>query len=465
MPPAPSSIDSDGIQIWETALLQEVRKTVVEVWKAAGQPKKVVLAVDGVVPMAKIRQQRVRRFKSAWLRKQLGNATDAWDSNAITPGTAFMEKLTRELEGLAKEKGKGWAVSGIQEPGEGEHKIMHWLREGNGGKGAIIYGLDADLILLSMLQGLPLWLLRENQEFGGKLVQNADGEQEYTFMNIEEFKKRVGIQKDSKEETLNYVALMSLMGNDFLPHGVTHKLNDDGHECVMKEFRGMCQRGGWLVVEGRLQFPVLLEICKRWASDEEARMFHMIQKKREQASRGVGKGMDESEALPLEWNVEKDLLENGALLKEWREVYWSWIHPCAEASVKERVCAEYVYGCQWILDYYTGKKVNRAWMFPGWTPPLWSDLANWVKTHTEVPCIEAEDVEIKPEEQLAMVLPLDSWGLVRDKKLRRLPYLAPQMWPMKFEFFSLGRKWLWECEARVPVLTAVRLREILSAAM
>jgi hypothetical protein len=68
---------------------------------------------------------------------------------------------------------------------------------------------------------------------------------------------------------------------------------------------------------------------------------------------------------------------------------------------------------------------------------------------------------IQPEEQLAMVLPLDSWGLIRNRNLRQLPVLQPQLWPLKYAFFSAGRKWLWECEARIPILTAERLRDIL----
>jgi 5'-3' exonuclease len=463
MPPVPS--DPQDVDTWERDLLKEVRRTVKEVWKVAGQPRQVLLAVDGVVPMAKIRQQRVRRFKSAWLRQQTGGTEAAWDSNAITPGTAFMEKLTRELEDLAKEQGRGWVVSGIQEPGEGEHKIMKLLRTSK--KPAIIYGLDADLILLSMLVGeetrAPLWLLREKQEFGGKMITDADGEQEYTFMNLDEFKGRLGVR--GEQEAINYVALMSLMGNDFLPHSLTHKLNDDGHDCVMKEFRTMCQRKSWLVANDTLQLPVLLEICKRWASDEEGRMAHMVSKKREQAERGVGKGMDESEGLPLEWRVEDCLVDGaGRMKEEWREEYWKWIHPCANKDVQKEICDAYIYGCQWILKYYRGSEVNRAWMFPAWIPPLWSDLVTWLETNTTIPSVKVEDVHIQPQEQLAMVLPLDSWGLVRDRGLRRLPVVAPQMWPTKFEFFSLGRKWLWECEARVPVLTAVRLREILKEA-
>lgn len=463
MPPAPLGSDPEAVDMWERELLKEVRRTVKEVWKVAGQPKKVYLAVDGVVPMAKIRQQRVRRFKSAWLRA----GETGWDSNAITPGTAFMEKLTKDLEGLAKEQGRGWAVSGIGEPGEGEHKIMRWLRESKGLAGAIIYGLDADLILLSMLVGsecgLSLWLLREKQEFGGKMITDADGEQEYTFMNLDEFKGRVGVKGDI-ESTLNYVALMSLMGNDFLPHSLTHKLNDDGHDCALKEFRAMCQKKIWLVKDKKIQLSVLLDICKRWSADEDDRMFHMIQKKREQAERGVGKGMDESEGLPLEWNVESVFLNTqGRLLENWRDEYWRAIHPDGILR-SEVLCKEYVYGCQWIVDYYTGNQVNKSWIFSSWIPPLWSDLVKWLEINKEVPSISIEDITIQPAEQLAMVLPLESWGLVRDRGLRRLPALAPQMWPMKFEFFSLGRKWLWECEARIPVLTAVRLREILSEA-
>jgi hypothetical protein len=61
-----------------------------------------------------------------------------------------------------------------------------------------------------------------------------------------------------------------------------------------------------------------------------------------------------------------------------------------------------------------------------------------------------------------MVLPLSSWGLIRDNKLKTLPSLLPQFWPLQFKFFSAGRKWLWECEALVPVLTAGRLRHILN---
>ncbi len=130
----------------------------------------------------------------------------------------------------------------------------------------------------------------------------------------------------------------------------------------------------------------------------------------------------------------------------------------------KRVCSEYIYGAQWILDYYSGKPVNTNWMFPAWVPPLWSDFGTVAGDIKAVPeCSSVPEPAPLPEEQLAMVLPLESWGLIRNKELRKLPALAPQYWPVEFSFFSAGRKWLWECEALVPPLTAGRLREILKS--
>jgi len=56
---------------WETALLKEIVNYVNHLWTISGKPESVLLAVDGVVPMAKIRQQRLRRFKSVWLTEKV----------------------------------------------------------------------------------------------------------------------------------------------------------------------------------------------------------------------------------------------------------------------------------------------------------------------------------------------------------------------------------------------------------
>jgi len=452
----PGYADPHDAELWESELLAEVTHTVKEVWRTAGSPPNVYIAVDGVVPMAKIRQQRVRRFKSAWLSQQDGQVS--WDKNAITPGTAFMDKLTSSLRALVKKQGAGWSLSSVDEPGEGEHKLLAFLRKATlCTSSVVIYGLDADLILLSMILSEEIsqniWLMRERQEF-----ESGASTDEYSFLDIGALKEKLHV--NSWITCINYVTLMSLMGNDFLPHSMTHKLGEDGHICIMNELASMAETGAWLVsASGSITLSVLKGIAGRWASEETERMYRTIEKKQKQAHRGVLQGMNPLEGLPLTWNVERDLLQGKRLRDDWRLVYWSLMN---ENVNRDHVCAEYVRGIQWILAYYMGKPVDMEWMYPYWIPPLWSDLARISSLPLESTRLLTPPHPPSPQEQLAMVLPLHSWGLVRDANLRRLPLLCPQVWPVSFGFFSAGRKWLWECEARIPILTAGRIRELLA---
>lgn len=179
---------------WETALLDEIKRYVVRIWSTAGKPGTVFLAVDGVVPMAKIRQQRLRRFKSVWMAARerefgvRGPTDETWDTNSITPGTEFMERLSGALRQLCEARGPGWMFSGAEEPGEGEQKLMAWVRSRAAdipAASVAVYGLDADLILLCLLHAAmvaPNWtwsILRETQEFGGGGAARAYAQQEF----------------------------------------------------------------------------------------------------------------------------------------------------------------------------------------------------------------------------------------------------------------------------------------------
>ncbi|KAH7907684.1 exonuclease II [Hygrophoropsis aurantiaca] len=156
------------------------------------KPQKLFfMAVDGVAPRAKMNQQRSRRFRTAKEAKEVKEKAErngevlpeekAFDSNCITPGTPFMARLSSQLQYFIHKKiseDANWrdvqvVLSGHEVPGEGEHKIMEYIRlaraqpDYNPNVRHCLYGLDADLIMLGLLSHDPHFcLLREEVKFG-----------------------------------------------------------------------------------------------------------------------------------------------------------------------------------------------------------------------------------------------------------------------------------------------------------
>ena len=83
------------------------------------------ISFDGVVPLAKMAQQKQRRYKS-YITKQILK-TNKWNTNAITPGTKFMNDLDDFLSLKFKKSDKTF-FTGSKQPGEGEQKIFQYIR-------------------------------------------------------------------------------------------------------------------------------------------------------------------------------------------------------------------------------------------------------------------------------------------------------------------------------------------------
>ncbi|KAL0480106.1 exoribonuclease, partial [Acrasis kona] len=187
-------------------MVEEIFKVVDRIFAAVRPRKLMFFAVDGPAPRAKQNQQRSRRFRSAKEAKKAEEVEDQereemerrgielpekkihWDSNVITPGTGFMEKVTLGLKYYIHERmnnDPGWKnltviLSDASLPGEGEHKLVEFIRQQrlqpnyNPNTSHVIHGLDADLIMLALSTHEPyFYILREKVFDGGKKQDDA----------------------------------------------------------------------------------------------------------------------------------------------------------------------------------------------------------------------------------------------------------------------------------------------------
>jgi 5'-3' exonuclease len=199
---------------YESRLIQTVCEKINEYVALFRPSDKVLIAFDGVAPVAKLNQQRERRYKS-WFtsvvekmiaRKNAlldpvgvaGAGGEAWNTSAITPGTRFMAKLNQQMRDYCAEKARviGTSVvyiySGSDDPGEGEHKIFEYIRDKAGyhrDTTTLIYGLDADLIMLCLNHlhiSENIYLYRDTPDFIQSLDSTLSSNEQY-YLDIPEF--------------------------------------------------------------------------------------------------------------------------------------------------------------------------------------------------------------------------------------------------------------------------------------
>ncbi|SPO00485.1 probable 5'-3' exoribonuclease 2 [Cephalotrichum gorgonifer] len=349
------------------------------------RPRKVlVIAVDGVAPRAKMNQQRSRRFRSAQeaqekeiakqelmelVRKQNGGSMptsseevvqQVFDSNTITPGTPFMDTLAASLRYWCAYKlstDPAWAglkiiISDATVPGEGEHKIMDFVRsqraspDYNPNTRHVIYGLDADLIMLALATHEPHFrVLREDVFFQGAQTRmckicgqkgheamncrgqakEAEGEfdekdneaplKPFIWLHIAALREYLAIELhvpelpfrfDLERAIDDWIFLCCFVGNDFLPHLPALEIREDGIHTLTAIWRdNLPFMGGYVTRDGHIDLKrcqVIMDglakledgIFKRRKAQEDRREANTKRRKLQEDSRmsqqGGGRG-------------------------------------------------------------------------------------------------------------------------------------------------------------------------------
>lgn len=470
--------------------------------KRVAPTKYVYIAVDGVAPMAKIKQQRTRRFKSALTadtearikaeaRGEVYVPTARWDSNAITPGTRFMAGLAvalRAYAASAPETSVKIIVSPADEPGEGEQKIMEWVRA-NKPASVVVYGLDADLIVLALWHSAnsatQVDLFREETEFNGTVKVDATAEEQFLYLDTAHLARAMhsthGRMGQRQPEFIrDFVALMNILGNDFVPHGMAHKIRDDGvqrlceiqNTALTTPLVKQDAKGEW-----HYDVAALRSVFTALAAEEEPAMQRNVKKKLESRV-GVTAGKSAEERAfalyndtPVSWAAETVLVDRvylvGAehpqlrLKPTWTAAYD--MHALWGAA-PEKAATVYLQALAWTLAYYSGAPVDMHWYYPWHLPPRHASIKAALEMQATLIAPNTLRAPLKPVEQLAMVLPESSFSLL-PAEYARLRTLYPVYWPTAWGTYSFGRRFMWECEPLIPLIQPFEIKGMIDVAL
>uniref|UniRef100_A0A672GG90 5'-3' exoribonuclease 1 n=1 Tax=Salarias fasciatus TaxID=181472 RepID=A0A672GG90_SALFA len=469
------------------------------------KPRKVFfMAVDGVAPRAKMNQQRGRRFRSAKeaedkIKKALDKGevlpTEArFDSNCITPGTDFMARLQEQLKYFVHNKlstDKLWQnvriyLSGHETPGEGEHKIMEFIRSENAkpdhdpNTRHCLYGLDADLVMLGLTSHEPNFsLLREEVRFGGKKSQKritAPEEttfhllhlslmREYIDYEFAELKNQIGSDYDLERIIDDWILMGFLVGNDFIPHLPHLHINHDALPLLYKTYISVLPSlGGYLNENGHLNlrnFEKYLEKLSEFDREHFSEVFVDLKwfeskvgnkylneaaglaAEKEAAAAAAAAADKGKPAVADDEEEEDDIFETE--FRQYKRTYY--MTKMGVDVVSDEFLASqakcYVEGIQWILHYYYHGVQSWSWYYPHHYAPFLSDIRNI----SGLTLTFDLGKPFMPFQQLLAVLPAASMHLMTSERSPIIEY-----YPLDFKTDLNGKQQEWEAVVLIPFI-------------
>jgi 5'-3' exonuclease len=473
---------------FESELIKNVCAKIIEYISLLQPKSRVYIAFDGVAPVAKLDQQRNRRFKTGYQKRILSKleesgikTTSEWNTSAITPGTEFMAKLgvsISERFSRASEFGLDiMIVSPSYEIGEGEHKIYNYIRnnqEHHKDTTTVVYGLDADLIMLTLnhLHIAPRMLLyRETPHFIKSIDRSLSPNESY-LLDIPLFGKVLACElNDDKEpdtvqkknRVFDYIFLCFFLGNDFLPHFPALNIRTTGIDRLLSAYRKVVGTTNEnLVIGTNIVWKNVRKLIQELASNEET----MIKEEyaiRSKQSKGMAHRRMESEqafmSVPLLDRSEE--LYINPYESEWEGRYYQTLFDIRiDDERRKQISLNYLEGLEWTYKYYTQGCVDWRWSYKYNYPPLLGDLVKYIPYFETTLVAKNSAPAVSELVQLSYVLPGESLDLLPKHIGVSLREHYPECYKEQHPFSWAFCKYFWEAHAHLPTLEIAALEKL-----
>lgn len=413
------------------------------------KPQKIFyIAIDGPCPKPKMIQQRKRRFLSSQQNKK-------WDTNAITPGTEFMEKLEKSIiENYSKFNVKSGKTifSGCYDVGEGEHKIFNYIKK-NKIDNNVVYGLDADLIMLSLISNCDnIFLFRERTEFNIECIDS-----EYIYMDIIKLKKQIIKSIKPKNYLLtdyrlinDYIFICFFLGNDFIKHTPSLILRYNGLRYLLDTYNTLQNKfNGIYQITDDSEFHINLKNFKlfvnKLSENETFRIQNILYiRDKQQKYFKLKEGDDINMHRPLlNRDKEKQIFKN---LKYWKCQYYSHylfnkpFDPNDNQLLKtniDLVNKKYLESFIWTYNYYIKGCIAWQWSYEYNFAPSLVLFTNYLQKIDKL-TFKCEKRLTKIKDQLNYILPDKSHNITNYKLTKNNIDIT------KIKYSDILKRYAWE---------------------
>lgn len=473
-----------------TVIIRSVIKKIDEYISIIEPSNNLFIAFDGVAPVAKLEQQRQRRYKSLFqsqISKTIFKNTkpDPWNTSAITPGTKFMSKLNENIRKYYNDP-KKFSVKNIilstsDKFGEGEHKIFDFIRsykDYHKDKVTVIYGLDADLIMLS-INHLPIsnkiYLFRETPHFIKTISSELEPNESY-LLDIPELAKTITLDMNNNEPLTNnqqqnriydYIFMCFFLGNDFMPHFPAVNIRTGGVDKMLNAYKATIGQTNENLTDGnKIYWKNVRKLVKFLSDLEEENLKEemKLRDKREQMyfpDKSPEDKFKKFENIPTyERAIEKYI---NPFKNNWQRRYYKSLFHIEDINEerKKQICINYLQGLEWTMKYYTKGCPDWRWKYNYHYPPLLSDLIHYIP-YFETELIENKSPKpVNPLVQLCYVLPRDNLHLLPEKIHKKLLKQHNALYKNDCEFIWAYCRYFWESHVVLPDIEIDTLEHII----
>lgn len=479
--------NSNNMTEYERKLINLVCEKLQEYINIIKPSNNVIIAFDGVAPVAKLEQQRNRRYKSWFSNTMMDKFIDRgelWDTTKITPGTVFMDNLGNSIQNYFKNPIKFGVskiiVSTSNEVGEGEHKIYEYIRNNNDyhkETRTVVYGLDADLIMLSLnhLRIAPeLYLYRETPHFIKSIDKTLNPEQAY-LLNVPKLATYITkeLNNGKNAETIvqtnrlyDYIFLCFLLGNDFIPHFPAINIRTNGIKYLMEAYVETISKTGKNLTDGYkinwANLRLLIEYLSMRERDYLLNEYTIREKWSKQSNEITNKEDPEEiekrfQDLPIYHRAKELYIDPKNTF--WENRYYNTLFDVKRENVSQ-VCLNYLEALEWTMKYYTTGCPDWRWSYQYHYSPLLVDLIKYIPYYDNTFIKENTNKPIDPKVQLSYVLPKSSLYLLPNNIKKRLMSSYSEIYKDNWEFEWSFCKYFWESHAIMPHINIEKLESL-----